>query len=203
MCNSASLHFQLSMNTVSKLMPVFSSTPTHAGLVTNKPNPDGSKGQDDITTTTPVQTRGNKLDAKNERDLLSGGRNSNTLGQSPGCSLGAAELVIIVVTTCIVTAALSTLLTITIGCFCLKRKQRCSKMSENKQTAVPDHEAADDHSMYNRRCWQKQEESSLDSTIVSGADVNVGGCIGTAGAAPGAHEFNSSKREQNVPGESD
>ena len=182
-------------------MLVFSLTPTHAGLVTNKPNPDGSKGQDDITTTIPVRTRGNKLDAKNERDLLSGGINSNTLGQSPVCSLRAAELVAIVVTTCIVTAALSTLLTITIGCFCLKRKQRCSKMSENKQTAVPDHEPADDHSMCNRHCWQKQEESSLDSTTVSGADVNVGDCVGTAGAAPD-HEYNSSKREQSVPGES-
>lgn len=172
-------------------MPVFDSTPTHAGLVTNKPNPDGSKGQDDITTTTP---RDNKL--LDTKDLLSGGRNSNTLGQSPGCSLGAAELVTIVVTTCITTAALSTLLTITIGCFCLKRRRQCSKTSENKQTAVPDHEA---DVCDNRPCWLQQEESSLESTIASGADVNIGGCVGTAGAAPD-HEFNSSKREQNVPG---
>lgn len=159
----------------------------HAGPVTNKPNPDGSRGRSDTTTTTPV-SRGTKLDAKNERDLL-GDSNSNTLGQSPGCSLGAAELVIIVGITCIATASLSTLLTITIGCFCLKRRQQ-HKMSQNKQTAVPSW--ADD----NRPCWQ--EEGSLNSTIVSGADV--GACVGTAGAAP---DSNSTKGEQNMPGESD
>jgi hypothetical protein len=187
------------MNTVNKLIPVFASTPTHAGPATNKPNPDGYKDQGDITTTTPVRSRGtNKLDVKNEKDLLSGpgDGDSNTLGQSPGCSLGAAEVVTIVVITCITTASLSTLLTITIGCFCLKRRQQC-KMSENKQAAVPDHEADDHH---NIPCsWQQQEQSSPNSTtVVSGADV-AGAGVGSAGAAP---EFNLSKREQNVQGES-
>ena len=178
------------MNTLNKLMHVFASTPLHAGPVTNKPNPDGPKGRDGITTTTPL-SRGNKLDAKNEKGLLPGVRNSNTLGQSPDCSLGTTELVIIIGITCTATAVLSTLLTITIGCFCLKRRQRC-KLSENKQTAVPDCEADDSSSK--PCCWQ--EEGSLsNNTIVSGAADVGGACVGTAGAAP---ELNSSKEEQNM-----
>ena len=146
-----------------------------SGPVTNKPNP--SKGQStasDVATTTPL-SRGTKLDGKNERGLL-GDRNSNTFGQSPtGCSLGAAELVIIVGITFATTAALSTLLTITIGYCCLKRRQQ-RKTSENKQSSAPN------LGNKNRSRWQ--EESSLDSMDISNA--NAAAC-GSTGAVPNSN----------------
>ena len=59
-------------------------------------------------------------------------------------------------------------------------------MSENKQTGVPG--LADE----NRPCWQ--EEGSLNSTVVSGADVGV---CGGRGAAPDSNSARSGG-EQNM-----
>ena len=99
------------------------------------PNPS-SKGQSTdggvSVAVTEKPTRDNKFDGNFGKDLTGG---SGT-GLSPSCSLGGTEVGIIVGTTCVVAAALSSLLTLLVTCFCLRDKKQ-SKQSENSSEFVP------------------------------------------------------------------
>lgn len=126
--------------------------------------PSPSKGQgtdDDVTAVTEKPSRGNKFDGKNGRDLPSGA-NGNTSGVGPSCSLGVAEVLVVIGTTCTITAVLSVLLTLTVTCLCLKRRHH-SEQSVNRSKLVPS---------------PSDGGREIDSTNSMSLTVNTGACEG-------------------------
>ena len=67
---------------------------------------------------------------------LTGDANGNNPDVSPSSSIDAGELAIIVCTTFVTTAVLSSLLTLVVTCFCLKNRKR-SKLSGAGAQLVP------------------------------------------------------------------
>lgn len=107
----------------------------HPDPVTRHPNSQSTDG-DVIAIMTEFPLRGNKPDGKSGKDLLGGG-NSNSSGRDPSCSIGVGEVATIVVITCVLTAALSGLLTLAVTCFCLKRAGLQPNQSKNGSELVP------------------------------------------------------------------
>ena len=85
---------------------------------------------------TEYPLRGNKPDGKSGKDLLGGG-NSNISGHDPSCLIGVGEVATVVVTTCVLTAALSAVLTLAVTCFCLKHAGLQCNQSKNGSELVP------------------------------------------------------------------